>query len=241
MSLTAPFTWATLTSMKSYLLYYGTSPLGVTVYCGNSGIFFEAIGLAVTRSKCARIRRLFHRKSACFARDLDLHQRGGGTCDRARMGVDGLAYTGSRAIAYGLALAFACANASSPTRAPAPHTCWACSYVSASVLARLPGRRAQRDQSRVGMRGGSHARAAVPFWLPYVLSVPGVVVLGVRRQIGSVFAGGHRENVAFVRTCLGTFALSVILCLTLVLAARRIQSVAERKLGPPNPTRLVAE
>jgi hypothetical protein len=143
-----------------------------------------------------------------------------------------LSITASRAVAYGVALSFACANAFLAYMRSGSSYVLGLFFVTLSVW--ILWRAAQRNTLGRGVAwaGGLSLAAGVLFWLPYVLSLPGVAFLGIRRQ---ALAGGLRDwwsraNRVFAGHFLGMFFISIMLCYGFALAARGIHSVAEARV-----------
>jgi hypothetical protein len=232
MSLTAPFTLGdTNVYVSDILLYYGKSPLGSNSLLWEFGhLLWRPFGWLLLEAGAPALGGLFHWNIGllCTAILIFINVAAGIVTVLVWESLV-LRITGSRAIAYGAALAFACANAFFAYMRSGCAYVVGLLFVTASVwiVCRASGHNAITRRAACG--AGLMLAAAILFWLPYVLSVPGVVALGLRRQIGSVFGWWNRENIAFGAHLLGTFALSVILCLALVLAARRIDSVSEAK------------
>jgi hypothetical protein len=137
--------------------------------------------------------------------------------------------TGSYATAYGVSLAFACANAFLAYMRSGCSYVLGLFFVSASVWIVSRAVEGNALSRRAACGSGFLLAAAVLFWLPYVLSIPGVVALGRRRSPDGVCRSHRAEHIAFLAQLLGTCALCVTLGFGLGLAARHIDSLATAK------------
>jgi hypothetical protein len=135
----------------------------------------------------------------------------------------------SRAIAYGVALAFACSNAFLTYMRSGSDYVLGLLFVSASVWILCQSAKHDAIGRRAACGAGLMLAAAVLFWLPYVLSLPALVALGVRRHTRAFPSWCSRSTLAFAIHFLATFSVSVTLCFGLALAARHIESVAEAR------------
>ena len=121
MSLTAPFTLGDTNVYVSHiLLYYGTSPLGSNSLLWEFGhLLWRPLGWLLLEASAPALGGLFHRNIGllCTAILIFINVAAGLVTVLVWESMV-LRTTGSRAIAYGLALAFACANAF--RRPPAP-------------------------------------------------------------------------------------------------------------------------
>lgn len=232
LSITTPFTLGDTYVYVSHIRrYYGKSPLGSGSLLWEFGhLFWRPFGWLLLEVSAPVFGGLFdwNLTLLCTAILISINAAAGVLTVLIWHSLV-LRTTGSRAVAYGVVLAFACANAFlAYMRSGCAYVVGLC-FVSASVW--IVWRAAERNAigRRAACGAGLMLAAAVLFWLPYVLSLPGVVVLGVRRRPGAPFGWGGRANLAFVAHFLGTFAASVTLSFGLAVAARGIDSLAEAK------------
>lgn len=231
MSLTTPFTLGdTYVYVSHILLYYGKSPLGSNNLLWEFGhLLWRPLGWLLLEVSAPALGGLFHWNISllCTALLISINVAAGVLTVLVWQSLV-LRTTGSRGIASGVALTFACANAFLAYMRSGCAYVFGLLFVSASVwiLWRAAGRNAIGRRAAFG--AGLMLAAAVLFWLPYVLSVPGVVVLGLRRHPNAMF-GWCRQNLAFAAHVLGTLSVTLILCFGLALTARRIESVADAK------------
>lgn len=232
MLVTTPFTLGdTYVYVGHILLYYGKSPLGSNSLLWEFGhLFWRPFGWLLLEVSAPAFGGLFQWNVAllCAAILIVINVVAGCLTVLVWRSLV-LRATGSRAIAFGVALAFACANAFLAYMRSGCAYVLGLLFVSASVWIVWRGTGRNPVGRRAACGAGVMLAAAAVFWLPYVLSVPGVVVLGLRHRPDSLVGWWSRENIMFGVHVLVTLAVSVALCLSVAMAARRIDSVAEAK------------
>jgi hypothetical protein len=135
----------------------------------------------------------------------------------------------SRAVAFLLALAFACANAFLAYSRSGCAYVAGLFFVSLSVWIVYRARQGKTGAGTAAWMAGLALAVAILFWLPYVLSVPAVVFAGLQGRSRRELAWGNRQTLLFGARLLVTCAMAVTLCFGAALVARQIKSVAEAK------------
>lgn len=136
---------------------------------------------------------------------------------------------GSRLVAYVLALAFACANGFlTYMRSGSAYVVGLCFVsIGAWIVYRATERKVINRTS--AWTAGLALAAATLFWLPYVLSLPGVIFLIFRRQGDRLHSWGNRDHLLFAGHLLGVWTVAVTFCIGLAVGTRHFSSVAEAK------------